>query len=183
MASRGLLRPCIYLDFSGFGQWTSAAAVRYYLLKPIDRSCGVGRRPWFTALFVLLMSLPAFGEDWTRFRRPNGTGISPSAVIDDHGIASCVKADSGTIVYRQRVARLQTGGRPVYSSPVLAGDKIVLVTRWDGTLVLPAVPSFKILAQIRFGGDDTDFNATPAVSDGERFIRSNQTLYSVSSRK
>jgi outer membrane protein assembly factor BamB len=103
--------------------------------------------------------------------------------VDDHGIAWCVKTSSGAVAYRQRVAGLQTGGRPVYASPVLAGDKIVVVTRWDGTLVLPAIPSFKIVAQNRFTGDDTDFNATPAISDGELFLRSNQDLYCVSSRK
>jgi outer membrane protein assembly factor BamB len=103
--------------------------------------------------------------------------------IDDQGVAWCVKAASGSVAYRQRVAGLQTGGRPVYSSPVLAGDKLVVVTRWDGTLILPASPSFKILAQNRFAADDTDFNATPAISDGESFLRSNQALYCVSSRK
>ena len=103
--------------------------------------------------------------------------------VDDRGIAWCVKAATGAVAYRQRVAGLQTGGRPVYASPVLAKDKIVVVTRWDGTLVLPAAPSFKILSQNRFTGDDTDFNATPAISDGELFLRSNQTLYCVSSRK
>ena len=35
----------------------------------------------------------------------------------------------------------------------------------------------------RFGGDDTDFNATPALSDGELFLRSNHNLYCVSARK
>ena len=103
--------------------------------------------------------------------------------VDDHGIAWCVKAASGAVVYRQRVAGLQTGGRPVYASPVLAKDQILVVTRWDGTLVLPASPSFKLLAQNRFGGDDTDFNATPALSDGELFLRSNHNLYCVSARK
>jgi hypothetical protein len=103
--------------------------------------------------------------------------------VDDHGVAWCIKASSGAVAYRQRVAGLQTGGRPVYASPVLAGDKIVVVTRWDGTLILPANPSFKILAQNRVTGDDTDFNATPAISDSELFLRSNQALYCVSSRK
>ena len=65
----------------------------------------------------------------------------------------------------------------------LNADQILVVTRWDGTLVLPASPSFKLLAQNRFGGDDTDFNATPALSDGELFLRSNHNLYCVSARK
>jgi hypothetical protein len=87
------------------------------------------------------------------------------------------------VKYRQRVPGLQTGGRPVYASPVLAGDKILAVTRWDGTLVLPALPEFKILAQNRFPADDTDFNGTPAVSDNELFLRSNLALYCVAARK
>ncbi len=89
-----------------------------------------------------------------------------------------------TIVYRQRVAGLQTGGRPVYASPVLA-ERSKLWSSRVGTehSSCRRSPSFKILAQNRFGGDDTDFNATPALSDGELFLRSNQILYCVSARK
>jgi outer membrane protein assembly factor BamB len=103
--------------------------------------------------------------------------------VDDRGIAWCVDASTGDVKYRQRVPGLQTGGRPVYASPVLAGDKILAVTRWDGTLVLPARPEFKILAQNRFSADDTDFNGTPALSDDEVFLRSNLALYCVAARK
>lgn len=103
--------------------------------------------------------------------------------VDDRGIAWCVDATSGAVKYRQRVPGLQTGGRPVYASPVLAGDKILAVTRGDGTLVLPARPEFKILAQNRFPADDTDFNGTPAISNNELFLRSNLALYCVAAGK
>lgn len=103
--------------------------------------------------------------------------------VDDRGIAWCLDAASGAVKYRQRIPGLQTGGRPVYASPVLAGDKILAVTRWDGTLVLPARPEFKILAQNRFGADDTDFNGTPALSNNELFLRSNLALYCVAAGK
>jgi outer membrane protein assembly factor BamB len=103
--------------------------------------------------------------------------------VDDRGIAWCLDAASGAVKYRQRVPGLQTGGRPVYASPVLAGDKILAVTRWDGTLVLPASPEFKILAQNRFSADDTDFNGTPALSNNELFLRSNLALYCVAAGK
>jgi outer membrane protein assembly factor BamB len=103
--------------------------------------------------------------------------------VDDRGLAWCVDANSGEVKYRQRVPGLQTGGRPVYASPVLAGDKILAVTRWDGTLVLPAKPEFKIVAQNRFPADDTDFNATPAISNNELFLRSNLALYCVAAGK
>jgi outer membrane protein assembly factor BamB len=103
--------------------------------------------------------------------------------VDDRGLAWCVDAATGKTSYRQRVPGLQTGGRPVYASPVVAGDKLVVVTRWDGTLVLPARPEFKILARNRFAGDESDFNATPAISDNELFLRSNQALYCVAGGK
>jgi outer membrane protein assembly factor BamB len=103
--------------------------------------------------------------------------------VDDRGLAWCIDAASGDVKYRQRVPGLQTGGRPVYASPVLAGDKILAVTRWDGTLVLPARPEFKIQAQNRLATDDTDFNGTPAVCDNELFLRSNMALYCIAARK
>ncbi len=103
--------------------------------------------------------------------------------VDDRGLAWCQDATTGAVKYRQRVPGLQTGGRPVYASPVLAGDKILAVTRWDGTLVLPAAPEFKVLAKNRFASDDTDFNATPALSNNELFLRSNLALYCVAASK
>ncbi|HEV8003329.1 MAG TPA: PQQ-binding-like beta-propeller repeat protein [Planctomycetaceae bacterium] len=103
--------------------------------------------------------------------------------VDDRGIAWCLDAASGAVKYQKRVPGLQTGGRPAYASPVLAGDKILAVTRWDGTLVLPARPEFKILAQNRFGADDTDFNGTPALSNNELYLRSNLALYCVAAGK
>jgi hypothetical protein len=98
---------------------------------------------------------------------------------NDAGIAFCIDAKTGNQVYRERLRELQEGGRPVYASPVIAADKIYLPSRWDGVLVLAAKPSFEVLAQNRFAADDSDFNATPAISDGELFLRSNRFLYCV----
>jgi outer membrane protein assembly factor BamB len=103
--------------------------------------------------------------------------------VDDRGVAWCINATSGAVKYKERVPGLQTGGRPVYASPVLAGDKIFVVTRWDGTLVLPASPAYRLVARNQFTDDDTDFNGTPAIGDHELFLRSNLALYCVSSRK
>jgi outer membrane protein assembly factor BamB len=99
--------------------------------------------------------------------------------IDDRGQAFCVSAKTGEQVYRERVTGLESGGRPVYASPVVAGGKIYVPTRWNGVLVLPAQPEFKVLARNRFADDDSDFNATPAISSGQLFLRSNRFLYCV----
>jgi len=98
---------------------------------------------------------------------------------DDQGIAWCLNADTGETVYRERIPRLRTGGRPIYASPIVAGGRIYIPTRRDGTLVIPAEDSFSVLAMNRIAGDDTDFNATPAVHGNRLILRSNRALYAV----
>ncbi|TWU64708.1 PQQ-binding-like beta-propeller repeat protein [Crateriforma conspicua] len=98
--------------------------------------------------------------------------------IDDRGIAYCTSADDGEVIYRERVGTLKSG-RPVYASPLLIGDRIYVVTRRSGTLVYEPGDSFDPIAQNVFDGDESDFNATPAVSDGHLYLRSDQSLYCV----
>ena len=99
--------------------------------------------------------------------------------IDDRGQAFCANAATGELVYRERVDGMAQGGRPVYASPVLSAGRLYVVSRWSGTFVLPAAPRYEILAQNRFESDDSDFSGTPAISDGEIFLRSGQFLYCV----
>ena len=100
--------------------------------------------------------------------------------VDDRGLAYCSRADNGELVYRERVKGLSSGGRPVYASPVLAGDRIYVVTRYDGTLVLPAKPNYEVLAQNRFADDDSDASGTPAICGNELFLRTGKYLYCIS---
>lgn len=100
--------------------------------------------------------------------------------IDDRGQAYCSRASDGELVYRERMKGLSSGGRPVYASPVLAGDRIYVVSRYDGTFVLPAKPEFEILAQNRFAGDESDASGTPAISGNDLFLRTGKFLYCVS---
>ena len=65
-----------------------------------------------------------------------------------------------------------------YSSPVLADGKIYFISRSGETYVYAAGPEFKLLGQNHFT-DGGDFSATPAVSDGQLFIRSSKYLYCV----
>ena len=97
--------------------------------------------------------------------------------IDDRGLANCSDATNGEEVYRERVKGLT--GRPVYASPVLVDGKIYVVTRREGTIVLEPGSEFKELSRNKFADDDSDFNASPAVSDNKLFLRSNKALYCV----
>ena len=101
--------------------------------------------------------------------------------IDDRGIASCTSAEDGTVVYQARVKNLT--GRPVYASPVLIGKNIYVVTRQFGTIVYPPGKAFEPIAQNVIKGDETDFNASPAVSQGKLYLRSNQSLYCIGEKK
>jgi len=99
--------------------------------------------------------------------------------IDDRGQAFCSSAATGEQVYRNRVAEITGGGRPVYASPVLSAGRLIVPTRWSGTLILPATPKYEVLACNRFAGDESDFSGTPAIADGRLYLRSGAFLYCV----
>ena len=71
------------------------------------------------------------------------------------------------------------GGGSDYASPILVGDKFILVTRSGLTHVWQTGPEFKSLAENKFASDSSKFNGTPAVSSGRLFVRSDKALYCV----
>ncbi len=97
--------------------------------------------------------------------------------VNDRGVACCVEADSGDVVYEQRL-RIDGRGDKVYASVVLADGKIYAVSRLGGVLVLVPGTEFEELARNDLG-DDSVFNATPTVSDGQLLLRSNRYLYCI----
>ncbi len=99
--------------------------------------------------------------------------------IDDRGQAFCSSATTGEQVYRSRVAEIAGGGRPVYASPVLSAGRLIVPSRWSGTLVLPAEPRFEVLACNRFAADESDFSGTPAIAGGRLYLRSGRFLFCV----
>jgi outer membrane protein assembly factor BamB len=102
--------------------------------------------------------------------------------VSDQGIAYCADAATGEAVYRERLPRVEGGrgmGKLFYASVVLADERLYAVSRRGGTYVLAAKPEFEMLARNKFTSDDTDFNASPAISDGQILLRSNQFLYCV----
>jgi outer membrane protein assembly factor BamB len=92
--------------------------------------------------------------------------------INDKGIASCVDAKTGKEVNTKRIRG------SFYASIVLIGDKLYAVSRFEGTYVLKATPEFEQIALNKLS-DDSDFSGSPAVSDGELFIRSDESLYCI----
>jgi outer membrane protein assembly factor BamB len=70
------------------------------------------------------------------------------------------------------------GGGSDYASPVVADGKLVFLTRAGNAYVVQLGTEFKELGCNRFS-DGGDFSATPAISDGQLFIRSSKYLYCV----
>jgi outer membrane protein assembly factor BamB len=66
-----------------------------------------------------------------------------------------------------------------YSSPIAADGKIYWVARSGEAYVLKLGDTFERLAVNRVTEDREDFSATPAVSDGQLFIRSSKHLYCI----
>ena len=65
-----------------------------------------------------------------------------------------------------------------YSSPVVADGKMYFTRRGGDVFVLALGREFKQLAINKFDGE-ADYSATPAIADGQIFIRSSKKLYCV----
>lgn len=117
-----------------------------------------------------------------------GTGICTPVFYEGHvywtneesGIAYCVNAATGAVVYKER---LQPRPGKIYASGVIADGKLYYVSRENGTFVLPAAPRFEVLAHNTIESDDSIFNATPAISRGQLLLRSDKYLYCIGEQR
>jgi len=108
-----------------------------------------------------------------------GGGLASPLLVGEHvyfiaGPVWCLRADTGKIVYFERLY----DAKQEYASPVAADGKIILFTRRHGAFVLAAGPKLEQLAHNDLG-DTSDFSATPAISAGHLFVRSNTHLYCI----
>ncbi len=97
-------------------------------------------------------------------------------INDSRGVATCLDAKTGAVVYEQPLASRQRRDR-WYSTPLLAGDRMYCVGRETGTYVIAAKPQFELLATNVIADDASISNASPAASDGQIFLRSNKFAY------
>jgi outer membrane protein assembly factor BamB len=91
------------------------------------------------------------------------------------GFVTCVKIADGKTAYKERLY----SGVNEYVSAVAAADKIYALTRFDGLYVLAGGGDFEQLAHNDFKGDTSIFNASPAISNGRIYLRSNEYLYCI----
>lgn len=117
-------------------------------------------------------------------------------------IMTCIDAKTGKEIYKSRLASTGEGasradGLPAqggsgqgrggrggmggqdYSSPVAGDGKIYYVARNGEIFVVQAGAEFEQLSVNRLTDQAEDFSASPAISDGQIFIRSSKNLYCV----
>ena len=97
-------------------------------------------------------------------------------VINDRGIMFCHDAKTGREVYGRKRVRPGT-----YSGSLVLADGKIYATSEDGvTSVVKAGPSFELLAENDF---DDYVLSSPAISDGQIFIRTAKFLYCIGKRQ
>jgi outer membrane protein assembly factor BamB len=105
--------------------------------------------------------------------------ISSPVVVGDYlyavkngGIMTCLNARTGDVVWQERLP-----ARGSYYASLIAGAGRVYAVSEDGeATVVAAKPDFEILSSNPMG---ERVMATPAVSDGQMFIRSDETLFAI----
>jgi outer membrane protein assembly factor BamB len=96
-------------------------------------------------------------------------------VVNDRGIVYCFDAKTGKDVYSGQ--RIQPA---IYtSSPVLADGKIYATNEEGTTVVFKTGPVFEVLAENKL--DDYTLSS-PAISEGQIFLRTQKWLYSIGKR-
>jgi len=96
-------------------------------------------------------------------------------IVDDKGIMRCLDAKSGQEIWGPQ--RLKPG--EYSASPVLADGKIYITNEEGLTSVVKAGPKFELLAENSL--NDVCLSS-PAISDGQIFIRTAQHLYCIGKR-
>ena len=178
---------------SGEEIWRSAGLTRHPIPMPVH-----GHGLVFTASAVnerriLVIKLDAVGDvtdsDAIAWKLDRAAPYNPSPLLWDNELY--LVRDGGLIAGTSRFSAFEaTTGRPHYlqtrlpssytvkASPVGAGDKIYLLTEEGDVIVIRRGPQYEVLA---VNSMDEMFLASPAVVDGELFLRGVKHLFCISS--
>ncbi|MFO0946420.1 MAG: PQQ-binding-like beta-propeller repeat protein [Planctomycetota bacterium] len=96
-----------------------------------------------------------------------------------NGIGICYDPATGSEIWKERM------GGEFTASPVAAGGLLYFLNRKGETVVLKPGKSLDIVSRnpLPTGPDEEDFLASPALSEGQFFFRSDRAIYAVGERK
>lgn len=95
-------------------------------------------------------------------------------VLSNQGVFDCYDLKTGAEIYRERIPHHGSG---FSASPVAADGKIYLPSEDGDMFVVKAGPKFETLTTNSIG---EPLMATPAISEGKMFVRSQQHLFAIS---
>jgi|CXWL01.1.fsa_nt_gi outer membrane protein assembly factor BamB len=151
--------------------------------------------PKAVSQFVWKSSVGGAGTDY-RFATPivyDGRVYSFAS-----SVVTCLNAADGTKVFQSPLETANPYPSPSsdkkdrtnskgftsdFASPIVADGKIYYTRRSGDTYVLEPGATLKVLAINRVTSDEEVFGATPAISRGELFIRSDKHLYCISGER
>ncbi len=98
-------------------------------------------------------------------------------VLRDHGVLGCYEAKTGKLIYQERIGTGRTG----FTASSVASDGKVFFTSEEGEIiVVKAGPRFEVLARNAMG---EVCMATPAISEGTLFFRTQGHLVAVGEKR
>ncbi len=171
---------------TGAQLWACDTGIQWYMCPtPVVREGIVyligGRGPTVT------MAIRAGGRgdvnaSHVLWKTGKGSNVPSPLLHDGHlyfahenlGIALCINAANGEVVYEERLA---PNPGQIYASPVLADGRIYYLGRGGKAVVMAASPKLEVLADNTLEGGRGVFNDTPAFDGKRLLIRSNRALY------
>lgn len=171
---------------TGKSLWTCKTDITWYMAPSMVAHEGVvyavGGRSGITALAIRGGGSGDVTESHRLWTIKVGSNVSSPVYHDGHlyfandsrGVAYCIEATTGKVVYEQRLER----AGQVYASALLGGGHVYFTTREGKTFVVAAQPEFKQTA-VNDLADRGIFNASAAVDGNRILIRSDKFLYCV----
>lgn len=171
---------------SGDALWSCKTDIGWYMVPSVVAEKGIvyslGGRSGIAALAVKTGGSGDVTESHRLWTSTKGSNVSSPVYQDGYlywmheqrGVAYCAKAETGEVVYEERVSR----AGQVYASAILAGGRVYYLTREGKTIVVPAKPKYELLATNDLH-DRSEFNGSPAVDGNRLLIRSDKFLYCI----
>lgn len=97
--------------------------------------------------------------------------------VSDNGLLSCLNATTGAVLYQQRLPNPYN----FKASPVGANGKLYLSTEEGDVLVMKMGDQFEVVTINRM--PDEVFIASPAIVDGNLYLRSQRSLFCIRAPK
>ncbi|MEN8774871.1 MAG: PQQ-binding-like beta-propeller repeat protein [Akkermansiaceae bacterium] len=100
--------------------------------------------------------------------------------VNDEASVIAMDLANGETVNRRSVEAIKKRKKfSFYASTLRVGDRLVAVSRRNGTFIFEAGKKMKLVG-VNTLGDESDFNATPALAKDAIYLRSNKAVYCIS---